>query len=110
MMQTGQGRAAELVADMQAHAVAVLQKYFIADAAQLELAARDLAQRMADNWGGQIIYFPKNYGGRLGARDAEIYRAFDGTNQSQLAKQYGLSVQQIYKIIKQGRLLHRAQQ
>lgn len=62
-------------------------------------AGREIAERMAGHWGGQNIYFPMGLTMRLSQRDQEIYEAFKGGNHSDLARQFGVSVQWVYRII-----------
>lgn len=71
-----------------------------------ELAAQigeAVASRMLNTWGGQNIYFPMGLTWKLSERDREIYRAFNGHNHNELAKQFGLSVQWVYRVIKRAR-------
>ena len=56
---------------------------------------------VTDNWGGQLIYIPKNQGGQLSQRDLQIWAEFNGANHADLAKKYNLTVQQIYRILKE---------
>lgn len=64
----------------------------------------------ADSWGGQIVYIPKDKTGKLARRDAEIYTRFRGENASELATEFDLSVQQIYRIIARERAVRRQKQ
>lgn len=61
--------------------------------------AKHLADFMAISWGGQQVYIPKDQQRRA----AMIYEDWDGFNQSELVKKYGLCLQTIYKIIKRER-------
>ena len=60
-----------------------------------------VAGYITSNWGGQLIYIPKNHSGQLSSRDLEIYAAFNGRNHTLLAKKYDLTVQHIYRIVKE---------
>ncbi|MBG4648123.1 hypothetical protein I5F68_30295 [Pseudomonas aeruginosa] len=55
---------------------------------------------MAAHWGGQNIYFPMGLSIKLSRRDRQIYDKFNGHNQSDLAREFGVSLQWVYKIIK----------
>ncbi|MFV2030847.1 Mor transcription activator family protein [Neisseria sp. S1] len=62
-----------------------------------------VAKRMAREWGGQNIYIPQGVLWGIDERDLEIFEKFDGTNQRELAKEYGFSEQWIYRIIERVR-------
>ncbi|SNS06294.1 Mor transcription activator family protein [Humidesulfovibrio mexicanus] len=70
-------------------------------AAKAKAFAEDAAGRLADDWGGQTVYLPMDMIGRRSTRNKQIYREFNGDNQSELALKYGLSRQCIYRIIKE---------
>ncbi|HSH71583.1 MAG TPA: Mor transcription activator family protein [Methylophilaceae bacterium] len=61
--------------------------------------SRDTAKKMCDEWGGQIIYFPKWLRAGLSDRDMQLWNEFNGKNQSELARKYNLSIQNVYRII-----------
>lgn len=104
-------RIPELVADLEAQTVAFLVAQQVEHNVAVSLSKR-LSRHLTDNWGGQLIYFPKNQGGKLDERDKQIYAEFNGKNHFELAKKYDLAVQQVYKIVKSGRqqFLAQAQQ
>ena len=70
------------------------------DEAQRKAVAAEASRRLADYlslaWGGQQLYIPKD----SKRRAAMIYAEFDGANQADLARKYGVCVQTIYKVIK----------
>lgn len=101
-------RIPELVADLEAQATAFLLAQRIAPEVASTMSKK-LALHLCRNWGGQLIYIPKNQGGELDERDKQIYAEFNGKNHQQLAKKYDLAVQQIYKIIKASRAQFLAQ-
>lgn len=96
-------RIPELVADLETHTAELLARELNIPKELAVMAGKKLSRHLTDNWGGQLIYIPKNHGGRLDERDRQIYAEFDGRNHQQLAKKYGLAVQQVYKIIKLAR-------
>ncbi|HGO6308141.1 MAG: Mor transcription activator family protein [Kingella denitrificans] len=96
-------RIPELVADLETHTAELLARELNIPKEQAVMAGKKLSRHLTDNWGGQLIYIPKNHGGRLDERDRQIYAEFDGRNHQQLAKKYDLAVQQVYKIIKTAR-------
>ena len=90
----------ELLADLADHVTAVLVEQAHIEQAEAEAVATEIANRMASHWGGQNVYFPMGLSYRLSRRDREIYDEFNGTNHSDLARKYGVSLQWIYKIVK----------
>lgn len=101
-------RTAELIADMEAQMTACLVSVANIDRQSAQVAAKQVSAHLSKHWGGQLLYFPKNHYGRLSERDAEIWRKFDGKNHAALAKEYGLTMQQIYKIVREAAEYHRA--
>ena len=94
-------RVPELVADLEAQAVACLLSVCpMIDHQSATVISKQLSRHLSDNWGGQLIYFPQNHGGKLDERDKQIYEEFDGRNHAYLARKYNLAIQQIYKIVK----------
>jgi Mor family transcriptional regulator len=60
---------------------------------------RKIAEQIRREWGGISVYAPKGMKYDLTNRDMEIYRMFDGTNRSELCKQFNISERQLYRII-----------
>ena len=67
--------------------------------AEAELMASDLADHFAQHWGGQVISFPKDYRRVLSQLELEIYGKFTGDNYDELARQYGLTMSGMRKLI-----------
>ncbi len=65
--------------------------------------AEDATAHIADLWGGQILYIPKDMAGRIYSRDAKIYAEFVGDNHAELAREYDLSFQHVHRIIRKER-------
>lgn len=63
------------------------------------LIANDLADRLADHWGGQNITFPKEYRRKLSRVEVEIFDAFRGDNLSEVAQAYNISERGLRKMI-----------
>lgn len=95
-------RIDELYNDMQTQIVKCLSEAGI-DAAFARLISVRVRHHMATHWAGQQIYFPKDLSSELEPRNQEIWAAFNGKNHVQLARKYGLTTQQIYKIINEYR-------
>lgn len=93
----------ELLLDLAQHVSATIAELLQVDPAIAEAAGHEVAGRMAAHWGGQNVYFPMGLSYKLSKRDREIWAAFSGHNHSDLARQYGVSLQWIYKIVKAAR-------
>lgn len=59
-----------------------------------------IAMEIAGEWGGQLLYIPKGKFNLLAKRDREIWAAFDGRNIKELVRQFQVTEQHIYRIIK----------
>jgi Mor family transcriptional regulator len=67
-------------------------------AAQL---ATDATVTLADTVGGLQIYIPKGNATKTHLRNVEIFKKSGKVKASQLAREYGISAQQVHYIIKQ---------
>lgn len=92
-------RRHELLVDVADRAMAILKRYGM-DIHRAQDAADAIVDDLADNWGGQYITVPKDMKYRHAKRCQAIADAFNGSNHSELATQYGLSVNAIYKVLK----------
>ncbi len=90
----------ELLADLALATAEITRKLCGVSPEKAVETGQAVADLMADLWGGQQFYFPKGMIRALSKRDREIYAKFDGANQAALAKEYNMSVQRIYCIIK----------
>lgn len=68
------------------------------DKSKAETIAVKLREHIRVHWGGQQIYFTVK--GSIKERNAEIYRRYDGKNRVDLTREYGISQQYFYQIIK----------
>ncbi len=91
---------AELLSDLALHTADVTRKLCGVDPEKAVEVGQAVADLMADLWGGQLIYFPKGMIRTLSKRDREIYAKFDGSNQGALAKEFNMSIQWVYRIVK----------
>lgn len=89
----------ELFEDMVSRSIKLFDEFGI-PAPAAELVANSLADEIAEAWGGQNLNMPKDYQRMLSQRDVEVYRKFDGSNQPELAREYGLTERGMYKLIK----------
>ncbi|MCU1717439.1 Mor transcription activator family protein [Pseudomonas sp. 5P_3.1_Bac2] len=99
-MSDFRSKSPELLLDLTQHVAHALAELTALDASHAEQVASAVAERMAAHWGGQNIYFPMGLSIRLSRRDRQVYDKFNGHNQSELAREFGVSLQWVYKIIK----------
>lgn len=90
-------RRNQLLTDVMAVAAARLAEHVSANEA--EMIAGDLADHLADYWGGQLINFPKDYRHKLSKRELEIYDAATGYNLGELARKYDISERGLRKLL-----------
>lgn len=69
----------------------------------------DLADWVAEHYGGQSIYFVKDEGFKLNARDRYIYERMARGNAQDLAAELGLSFVRVYQIYRRCLAAARAQ-
>lgn len=93
-----EARRHALLNDVAAFTTARLAEYL--GKSEAELVANDLADHLADYWGGQLINFPKDFRHRLMRRELEIYDAFKaGWSLGDLARQHNISERGLRKLI-----------
>jgi Mor family transcriptional regulator len=90
----------ELLQDLADQCAQALTDLLGLEKEKAEQIGREIAERMASHWGGQNIYFPMGLTMHLSQRDQEVYEAFTGDNHGDLARQFGVSVQWVYRILK----------
>ncbi|UTH76082.1 Mor transcription activator family protein [Chromobacterium sp. IIBBL 290-4] len=93
----------ELLADLTDHITEALKQLAHTESRQAEKIAQEITRRMTQHWGGQNIYFPLGKSTRSAERDQRILQEFTGANHAELAQKHGISVQWVYKIIKNQR-------
>lgn len=89
----------ELYADIRAHISAVLTQHKVADDVA-DQAAVAVVNHLSEHWGGSTFSFPKDVAHLTSKRDLEMWQKFRGHNHRELALEYGLSENAIYKILK----------
>lgn len=99
-MSRGRSKAPELLSDLADHASAILIELTDLPGEVASDFGHALAEKMADHWGGQGVYFPQGLTLKLSKRYLQIYEKFNGFNHSELAMEYRVSVQWIYNIVK----------
>jgi Mor family transcriptional regulator len=90
----------EVIADLADKAAAIVAQHPALNAEAAALMGCAIADLMRKEWGGQIIYFSKGVQIDISQRDFEMHEKFDGCNQNQLAREYNLSVTQVYRRLK----------
>lgn len=88
----------EILADLKAIVADSLTAAGI-DPAKSNQCAHQAAEKIRKSWGGQMVYIAKGKDYELSQRDLEIWEKFTGRNHSQLCRDYGISLQWLYKII-----------
>ena len=63
-------------------------------------AAENIAKFIKNDWGGQQIYFPKCAEDQLSERDINLWNRFNGSNHAELAHDFKVSLQWVYKVVK----------
>jgi Mor family transcriptional regulator len=99
-MSEFRSKGPELLIDLTEHIAVALNELVSMDDGTARHVAKEVADRMSAHWGGQNIYFPMGLSVKLSRRDRQIYDEFNGTNHSDLARKYSVSLQWIYKIVK----------
>lgn len=92
----------ELLNDVSDHICAELKAFGVASDLAEQIGS-NIANHMAEHWGGQVIGFPKDYIFKLHVRDLEIFNKFNGANHGALAREYGLTARSIYTIVERVR-------
>lgn len=92
--------SADLLSDLAAKvAQALAEKAGIAiqDAEEIGI---DIAEAVAKDWGGQVIYVPKNLAYDVSKKHLEIYGKFTGHNHAELASEYNMAMPTVYRILR----------
>ena len=100
MKDSFKSKGPELLVDLAFHIGEVIKEFCPTYAEKSDEIGQIVASRMAVHWGGQNVYFPMGFNYRLSIRDLKVYSEFNGTNQGDLARKYGVSLQWIYRILK----------
>ncbi len=63
----------------------------------------ELAEHLRHHWGGQSFYIPRGCQFEASQKHLDIWRDFDGKNHRQLVRKHGVSLQQVYVVIRRMR-------
>ena len=91
---------AELLTDLQNTIARLFVELIGVENDLAEHAALEVRNHMAEHWGGQGIYFPKDVAFLTSLRDEQIYSEFTGDNHSELVRKYKVSKPWLYRILK----------
>ena len=92
--------APEFLDDFMAKSTDILENDIGLSPEQALSAAEKLVKFIKKDWSGQQIYFPKCAEDELSARDLQLWEQFNGNNYSQVAREFNVSVQWVYKVVK----------
>ncbi len=92
--------APELIRDVATMAQAILMKEYHQDEKTAKKMGVDVAVAFSKQCGGTQFYIPVGRFLKISKRDMQIYEKFTGDNHNELAKEFGISVQWVYKVIK----------
>lgn len=90
----------EVFDDIAAHATRILQDEGL-PLRQAKAMGLRIAGALRENWGGQQIYFPMGKSENIEQRNQNLYLRFTGDNQHELATEFKLSLQAVYRILKE---------
>lgn len=90
----------ELLLDLASHVAVKVKELCGVAPEKADAVGLAVADLMSCHWGGQLLYFPKGMARKLSARDLEIYARFNGSNHADLAREFDVSLQHVYRIIK----------
>ncbi|WP_157969693.1 Mor transcription activator family protein [Pseudomonas huaxiensis] len=100
MKGVSRGPAGDLLDDLAEQvAVAAIDAFGVSKDAGTALGT-DVAMRMIEQWGGQMLYMPKGVRIEASRIHHQIYEEWKGNNHRELARKYGFSLQFIYRVIK----------
>lgn len=99
-MKPMEARRHHLLAGIADAAARVLRSHGI-DPAVAEQAANAVADNIADEHAGQVVYFPYDMGYKLAPRDREILEAHrSGTPLYELRRTYGMTEEGLKKLLR----------
>ncbi|MCU7846695.1 MAG: DNA-binding protein [Candidatus Thiodiazotropha sp. (ex Lucinoma kastoroae)] len=103
MREPFRGAGSEILNDIYGHAADVLVHQPELSKTSASKISREIVDRLRSIFGGQLLYFPKGVQGDLTERDEIMLSEFNGKNHKDLAKKYGLSLQQVYRRLRQNK-------
>jgi Mor family transcriptional regulator len=98
MARKGSSRSAELIVQLVGIGTPTLVEQFGVSELQAHQAMREIAHNLARSYGGQLMYVPRDQDFALTKRDMQIYERMGRESIHELAKEFDLTVQQLYSI------------
>jgi Mor family transcriptional regulator len=92
----------EILAEMAAHVFECLKESGVPKERAAEIAVK-AAERVRQNFGGQVVYIPFGLSHEALKRWEEIWAKFTGDNQPQLAREYGCTEVHINRVLRRMR-------
>ncbi|MFC3113825.1 Mor transcription activator family protein [Rodentibacter caecimuris] len=100
-VETFNEKAPEILADLAKHSEVKIKQHIAGiDPSLAQQISIEIAGKIAESWGGEVIYIPRNLILLLSERDRKIFNEFNGSNHRELARKYNCSMQWIYQIVK----------
>jgi Mor family transcriptional regulator len=62
--------------------------------------AISISDDLCKEFGGELIYIPKNKDHNTMLMQHAIFKEFNGTNQSELGRKYNISITHVYRVLK----------
>ncbi|AUK44873.1 MULTISPECIES: Mor transcription activator family protein [Pasteurella] len=100
IVEVFEDKAPEILLELAKYIELTLVKKIEIEAENARQIGIEIAQTISKNWGGSVVYIPRNLIFILNERDRKIFNEFNGTNHRDLAKKYGVSMQWVYTIVK----------
>lgn len=97
--QAKEERRAELLISIIAHVSRSLETVGISKEESYDIAVK-LSDDLRKDFGGELFYMPKGQDYDTIIKHHKIFQEFNGTNHDELSRRYGVSVQQIYRVLK----------
>ena len=92
--------SAELLNDLQSTISKLLIDLIGADRDLADDVALEVRNHLAEHWGGQNLYFPRDVSFKMSMRHEQIFEDFTGNNHSDLVRKYKVSLPWLYRILK----------
>ena len=91
----------EFIRDTSEIVALILEEQLGLDELEASDVGRQVAERIAREYAGEILYIPKSQH-VIAERDREICHAYDGQNRDAICRKFELSIPRFYAIIQKG--------
>ena len=99
MGRKGTQRSAELISRLVEIGAATLVEQLAVPEQQAREAMREVAHKLANEYGGAFMYVPKDQEFALDKRDLQIFERLErGSNVYDVARDHGLTERQVYSV------------